>query len=391
MLIFWVDIRYTDNMKVRIEIDTRTFVRFWLVVIGFALAILAVYRAREALLVLGISAFLALALNSPVTRLARHLPGRSRVGGTAIAYVVVVVILAAFIFLVIPPIIEQTVHFAQTVPGLVDNATTQWHSVSDFIARYHMQPQVDNLVASVKHMTDNLTANSGQIIVGGVGSLLSFITALILVLVLTFLMLVEGPEWLERLWGSYTNEEKMKAHHNLARRMYMVVNGYVTGQLTVSAIGGALAGLAVFVMSFIVPEIPADLALPAIAITFVLSLIPMFGATFAGLLIMLLLMFNNVTAGIIYIVYFFIYQQVENNLVAPSIQSRKLDLSPLAVLVAVTVGLYVFGILGGIISIPVAGCVKVLIEDYLGRAKKERDKSEKPLAKLAKKIQGEKA
>lgn len=378
-------------MKVRIEIDTRTFVRFWLVVIGFALAILAIYRAREALFVIGMSAFLALALNSPVTRLARHLPGRSRVGGTAIAYVVVVALLAAFVFLVIPPIIEQTVHFARTVPGLVDNATTQWHGVSNFIARYHMQSQVDTLIASVKHTTDHWTANFGQILVGGVGSLLSFITALILVLVLTFLMLVEGPEWLERLWGTYTDEEKMKYHRALARRMYAVVNGYVTGQLTVSAIGGVLAGLAVFVLSIFVDKIPADLALPAVAITFVLSLIPMFGATFAGLLIMLLLMFNNITAGLIYIVYFFIYQQLENNLVAPSIQSKRLDLSPLAVLIAVTVGLYVFGIIGGIISIPVAGCIKVLIEDYLNRAKTERVKSEKPLVKLAKKIQGEKA
>ncbi|HEU0266167.1 MAG TPA: AI-2E family transporter, partial [Candidatus Saccharimonadaceae bacterium] len=129
--------------------------------------------------------------------------------------------------------------------------------------------------------------------------------------------------------------------------------------------------------------------LPTMAITFTLSLIPMFGATIAGLLIMLLLMFNNITAGLIYIVYFFVYQQVENNFVAPTIQSRKLELSPLAVLVAVSIGLYVFGILGGIISIPVAGCIKVLIEDHLKHAKKERRKSERPLGKLVKKLEGE--
>lgn len=378
-------------MKVRIEIDTRTFVRFWLVVIGFAVAILAIYRAREALLVVGISAFLALALNGPVTRLARHLPGKSRAGGTAIAYIVVVAILAAFVFLVVPPIIEQTIHFARTVPALVNNATEQWHGVNHLITKYHAEDQVNNVIASIKHTTDSWTSNFGKVVVGGVGSLLSFITGLILVLVLTFLMLVEGPEWLERLWGTYTDKEKMKHHHELARRMYTVVNGYVTGQLTVSAIGGALAGLAVFVLSLFVPEIPANLSLPAMAITFVLSLIPMFGATIAGLLVMLLLMFNSVTAGVIYIVYFFVYQQLENNLVAPSIQSRKLDLSPLAVLIAVTIGLYVFGILGGIISIPVAGCVKVLVENYLKHAGTERKNSEKPLAKLVKKVHGEKA
>ena len=85
-------------MKTRIEIDTKTFVRFWLVVIGFAFAILAVYSARTALILLGIAFFLALALNAPVTYLATHLPGKSRVGGTAIAYVLVLAVLGVFAF-----------------------------------------------------------------------------------------------------------------------------------------------------------------------------------------------------------------------------------------------------------------------------------------------------
>jgi predicted PurR-regulated permease PerM len=62
-------------MKVRIEIDTKTFVRFWLVVIGFIGIIFAAYSARTALVILGTSLFLALALNGPVSRLAKHLPG----------------------------------------------------------------------------------------------------------------------------------------------------------------------------------------------------------------------------------------------------------------------------------------------------------------------------
>lgn len=376
-------------MKVRIEIDTRTFVRFWLVVIGFVFAIFAIFKAREALLIIGIAFFLALALNGPVSWIARHLPGRSRAGGTTIAYVLVIAVLGAFLFLVVPPIVQQTVHFAKTVPGLVDNATTQWHGINHLIDKYNLQPQVNDAIISIKQSTAHMTANIGSKVVGGVGSVLGVLTSTIIVLVLTFLMLVEGPEWAERLWGVYDDERRMKHHRTLAERMYQVVSGYVTGQLAVSAIGGLLAGLAVFVLSMVFHQIPTNLTLPTMAITFTLSLIPMFGATIAGLLIMLLLMFNDVTAGLIYIVYFFVYQQVENNFVAPSIQSRKLELSPLAVLVAVTVGLYVFGILGGIISIPIAGCIKVLIEDHLKHAKKERHKSERPLTKLIKKLEGE--
>lgn len=375
-------------MKVRIEIDTKTFVRFWLVVIGFAFAILAIYSARTALIILGIAFFLALALNAPVTKLAKHLPGKSRVGGTAIAFVLVIALVGGFMFLVVPPIAQQTSKFIDTVPTLVDNASKQWSGFGSFVDKYHLQPQVDKAVNSAKDNSTKWAADIGKNLVTGVGSLLATLTASLLVLVLSFLMLVEGPSWLKRIWGIYNDEDRMEYHRNLTHRMYEVVTGYVTGQLTVSAIGGLASGLTVFVLSFFF-DIPANLALPAIAITFTLSLIPMFGATIAGLLITTLLAFNNLTAAIIFIIFFVIYQQIENNFVSPVIQSRKLELSALAVLGSVTIGLYVFGLAGGIISIPIAGCIKVLLEDYLTRAKHNRVKSEKPLVKLAKKLQGE--
>ena len=173
--------------------------------------------------------------------------------------------------------------------------------------------------------------------------------------------------------------------------MYTVVTGYVTGQLTVSSIGAVTAGAVVFILSLIFPGVPSNLALPTVAIAFTLSLIPMFGATIGGVIVTLLLISNNLTAGIIFAIFFIIYQQIENNFISPTIQSKRVELSPLAVLASVTVGLYVFGLAGGIISIPVAGCVKVLLEDYLARAKRNRARSEQPLAKLVKKIQGEEA
>jgi predicted PurR-regulated permease PerM len=375
-------------MKVRIEIDTKTFVRFWLVVIGFAFAILAIYSARTALIILGVAFFLALALNAPVSLLARHLPGKSRVGGTAIAYVLVVALLATFAFLVVPPIVQQTLKFADSLPGLVQGAQGQWQGLNEFIDRYHLQPQVDQAVNSIKGNATGWAADLGRNFVSGVGSVVGTITSLFLVLVLSFLMLVEGPEWLRRLWGIYNDKNRMERHRALISRMYNVVTGYVTGQLTVSAIGAGASGLVVFILSFFF-NVPANLALPTIAIAFTLSLIPMFGATIGGILISLLLAFNDFGAAIVFIIFFIVYQQVENNFVSPTIQSKKVELSALAVLASVTVGLYMFGLAGGIISIPIAGCLKVLLDDYLARARRKRVESEKPLVKLVKKLTNE--
>lgn len=378
-------------MKVRIDIDTRTFVRFWLVMIGFALAALAIYSARTALIILGTSFFLAMALNVPVATLSKWLPGKSRVGATALSYVAVVAILIGVVAFVIPPIVQQTAKFAQNIPTMVETVTSQWQGVGGFIEEYNLQEQVDTAMESIKQNASSWAAGIGQGFVSGVGSFFGFVTASILVLVLTFLMLVEGPAWRRKWLSIYQDDDRMKRHKMLVDRMYGVVTGYVTGQLTVSAIGATAAALAVFLLSVFIPEVPANLAMPTAAITFVLSLIPMFGAMIGGTIVTLLLLFNNIPAGIIYAVYFVVYQQVENNFISPHIQAKKIDLSALAVLASVTIGIYVFGVVGGIIAIPIAGCVRVLIEYYLAKARNRREQSKKPIAKLVKKLQGDEA
>jgi len=352
-------------MKTRIDIDTRTFVRFWLVVIGFGVAILAIVTASTALLILGISLFLALALSVPVARLSRFLPGKSRVGATAIAYIAVIAILGAIITLVIPPIVQQTAKFVQTVPSVVQTATDGSQELRNLIADYNLQPQVDQAVESIQASAAGWAGNVGQNIIASVGSFFSFVTALILVLVLTFFMLVEGPKWMKRIWSVYNDKTRREKHKRVVGKIYGVFTGYVIGQLTVSAIGATAAGLAVFVLSLIFPALPASLAFPTAAITFTLSLIPMFGATIGGILVTILLAFNSIPAAIIYAIYFVVYQQIENNFISPHIQARRIDLSALAVLAAVTIGLYMFGIIGGIIAIPIAGSIRVLIEEYL--------------------------
>ena len=377
-------------MKVRIEIDTKTFVRFWLVVIGFGLAGLMIYASREALMIIGTALFLALALNYPVKKIAGWLPGKSRLGGTALAFTSLIVFLIAMVWFVVPPIVQQSAKFAATIPALVDQANEQWHGVGRFIDENGLREQVDTAAENVKQQAAGIATKVGTNILSSFGSLASFIASLFLVIVLAFLMLLEGPEWMRRIWGLYNDQAKMKHHRRLADKVYNVVTGYINGQLTVSGIGSLVAGLFVFGMSFFVAEIDANLAMPTILLTFVLSLIPMFGATLAGGLVTLLLALNSITAAIVYLVFFIIYQQIENNFISPAIQAKKVELSALAVLVAVTVGLYVSGLVGVVVAIPVAGTIKVFLEDYLERAKHERVEQEKPLKKLAKKLQGAK-
>lgn len=351
--------------------------------------IFAAYSARTALIIIGTALFLALALNGSVSRLANYLPGRSRSLSTAIAFTLVVAFLAAVVFLVIPPIVQQTSKFIDNAPEMLRAVSTQWHGIGNLVEKYHVQPQVDQAVTAIKDDAAKWMTSFSHNLVSGVGSAFSLFTAMLLVLVLTFLMLVEGPMWLDRIWSLYQDRDRMESHQRLVSRMHAVVSGYVSGQLTVSAIDGICAGATVFVLSQFFSAVPSNLALPSIAICFTLSLIPMFGATIAGIVVTLLLFVNSVPASIVFAIYFMVYQQVENNIIQPRVQSKRIELSPLAVLAAVTIGLYVFGIAGGIISIPIAGCLKVVLEDYLERSRKQRKQSDKPLVKLLKKAAGE--
>jgi predicted PurR-regulated permease PerM len=347
-----------------------------------------VYSARTALIIIGSALFLAIALSPPVSRIAKILPSRSRVLGTALSYIAVVILLGGFIFLVVPPIVQQTAKVVETIPSLVNTATKQYSGLNNFIEHYQLQPQVDKTLSSIQDSASILAKDVGANLVSGIGSFFSAVFALVLVLVLAFLMLIEGPVWMERIWNVYNDQERMEHHKGIVTRMYGVVTGYVTGQLTVSAIDGLLSGLVVFVLSLIF-NVPSNFAIPAAAIMFLFSLVPLFGSTIGALLVSFVLVFNDPTAALIFLVFIVIYQQIEGNYVIPKIQSKRIDLSPLAVLASVTLGVYLFGIAGAIISIPIAGSVKILIEEYLKRAKKRREKSKRPLNKFIKRIQEE--
>jgi len=300
----------------------------------------------------------------------------------------VIAILGMFVFLVVPPIVQQTAKVAETIPTLVNGATNQYKGLNAFVDHYQLRPQVDSALESIKQSASSLAQTVGTNLVSVIGSFFFTVTSTILVLVLAFLMLIEGPVWMKRIWGVYNDQERMEYHRAIVQRMYSVVTGYVTGQLSVSAIAGSVAGLVVFVLSFIF-NVPANFSLPAAAIVFVLSLIPMFGAMIGAILVSLVLVFNDPTAALVFLIFFIIYQQVEANFISPKIQSKRIDLSALAILGSVTIGIYLFGIAGGIISIPIAGSIKVLMEEYFKRAKRNRTNSTLPFSKLLKKIQGE--
>ena len=376
-------------MKMKIDIETQTFVRFWLVVIGFAAVIGALFLARGPLLLIAIALFLALALNSPVSRLAKRLPGKSRVGATAIAYVAVIALLGTILFFAVPPIVEQTAKFTATVPSLIDKATSQKPLLDNFVNQYNLRGALDSAVANVKGQAAQLSQDLATVLVNIVTGAVGWLLGLIIILVLAFLMLIEGPAWMKQIWDLYEDPEKLEDHRATLEKMYRVVAGFVNGQLFVAAIASVITFVVIIIMSLVSGlGVPANLALPLASIVLMLEVIPMIGAPMATVIGGLVLLLNSPVAALIFVIYYVIYQQIEGNFIVPRIQSRSVDLSALWIIIAILIGSLTFGLLGALLSIPIAGCLRVLLIDYLAYTKKRRahQKEPKGIAKLIKHV-----
>ncbi len=369
------------TMKMKIDIDIRTFVNFFAVFAGFVLAALLIKKLAPALGILFVSFFLALALNPPVTRLARLLPRNSRVIATALSYIVVLVLLGGLLVLAVPPAVKQSVNFAQQVPGYIDQLQRQQGPVRSFFARYGLQTQLDAAVENAKNQSAAVAKNIGSGFVGGVSLALNGLVTIITVLVLTFLMLIEGPRWMDRFWALYQNPVKRERHRHIVKRMYRTVSAYVNGQVMVASIAASGTAITLLVLSSFLP-VPVGIIIPLAGIVWLTSMVPMIGATIGATLVTLVLLFNSPAAALVFLVYFIVYQQIENNLIQPVVQSRTVELSALGVLTAVLLGINLAGILGGLVAIPTAACLRILINDYLEHRQQPADEAKSALGRV---------
>ena len=376
-------------MKVKIEIDTKTLIRFWLVIFGFIILAGAIWIAKDVLIMIIIAAFLALALNSPVAKIAKILPGSSknRVGATAVAYLIIVLIFGALFSVLTPIITDQVKHFSKDLPQIVQNYTGEQSGIRRFITENHLEGMISQAVDSVTRSINSSVSKLGDVFFGSIASIVGWIISLFMVLAMAFLMLVEGPDLIDKIFKVfYTDKILEKNHRRILSRMYGTVSGYVSSIVTICSISATCGSIATAILALIF-GFPISLIAPIAVLLFVFGMIPMVGTTIAGVLSALIIGLNLPTAGLIFLAYFLIYQQIENNVISPMVQARNNQLSALIIFVALTVGVYAFGLLGALLAIPLAACAKILVQEQLkSRKRRSREENSERLVELLKKI-----
>jgi predicted PurR-regulated permease PerM len=336
-----------------VDLRARTIFRFLAIAIAVAVTLEVVWIARHVIAWIVIALFLALALDPLVGLIQR----RGRLGrGLAIAvtYLLVILVILGVSATFVPKLADEVNGFVQASPNYVHDLTQGRGRLGFLERKYHV---VEKVRAQVKQGGTTKVLGLSGAALSATKSVITIIAATVTIVFLTFFMLLEGGDWVERCYSLFPEESRPR-WRRVGYDIYKTVGGYVTGNILISLIAGA--SITVVLLALGVPYAVALGLLVAL-----LDLIPLAGATVAGVIVTTVAFLHTVPAGIIVLVFFIVYQQLENHFLQPVIYGRTVQLSPLTVLISVLVGAELAGIIGALAAIPVAGAIQVLVRDQL--------------------------
>ena len=335
-----------------------------LITIALAVAVYllgqVVYKLREILLLVVVAGFVALLLN-PVVLLLDHTVVKRR--GSAVA-IVTAVALVAFIGLAYAfgnPLAHALGNLIHNLPGYVKSAEKGRGPLGGLVRKYHLQHWVQQNLPKLEHFATNLSKPALTV---GKGAL-NLVIALFAIFILVVLMLLEGPKvsnGLLRMMAPQRGERVSR----IAAEVHRSVTGYMLGNFITSII----AGVVVFVTLTIVGVPYALLWSLWVALV---DFLPMIGGALAGIptVIFAFIAGHGFTAGIVTLIVFLAYTQIENHILNPVVMSRTVKMNPLLVLIAVLVGANIGDLVGGffggfvgtLLAIPVAGSIQVIVRE----------------------------
>jgi predicted PurR-regulated permease PerM len=343
-----------------VDLRPRTILRVLLIVLAVGIVLEVLWVSRHVLAWVVIAMFLALALDPAVNWIERR--GRIKRGpAIAITYVIALIVIVAIGATFIPKLIDEFNGFVQALPNYVHDLTHGRGRLGFLERKYHV-------VEKVREQVQNGGATKVLGLSGAAlsitKSIITIIAATVTIVFLTFFMLLEGRSWVDRAY-SLLPEESQPRWRQVGGEIYRTIGGYVTGNIVISLIAGASMTIVLLIMG-----VPYAVALGLI-VAF-LDLIPLAGATIAGIIVTVVAFLHSVPAGIVIVVFVVVYQQIENHFLQPVIYGRTVELSPRAVLVSVLVGAELAGVLGALAAIRVAGALQVIVRDQLAHRRPAR-------------------
>jgi predicted PurR-regulated permease PerM len=323
------------------------------VVVVAVLALYLIYLLRQPLGWLVLAGFIAVAASGPVRFMQRWMRR-----GFAIALVYIAVILMPFVIagVLVPPIVDQANNLATNAPKYAhDLAQTvrDNKTLHDLDKKYDLTGKIQEQAAKLPGKVGDAAGVLASLGAGIVSSIFAGVT----ILILSIFMVGAAPRWRQAFVGLH-HEKRAEALNRLFDRTANAVGGYVRGALLQAVIAGFTSWIVLEILG--VPY-PVALAL----VIALLDLVPLVGATLGAVIVGIVTLFNDFpTATIVWAVWSVVYQQVENTVIQPRIQSRAVQVEPFVVLVAVLFGSTLFGVFGALLAIPAAATLQIAVYEY---------------------------
>ncbi|HUA30033.1 MAG TPA: AI-2E family transporter [Streptosporangiaceae bacterium] len=327
------------------------------VAVAFGLANL-IYRLRDVVLLIVVAGFIALLLNPLVVALQRW---KIRRRGWAVA---IVTLWGVLVFLGLTlafgvPLVNGLTHLINSLPSYISKAEHGKGPIGHLVTKYHVQRWIKQNTPKLLGYSKNLAAPALSV---GKGAL-SLSLALLTIFILCVLLMLEGPKIRHGLL-SMMQPERAERYTRVAREVNNSVTGYMLGNFMTSII----AGVVVFV-ALLATGVPFPF-LWALWVALV-DFLPMIGGALAGIPVVLFAAAHSLSAGIITLVVFLVYTQIENHILNPVIMSRTVKVNPLLVLLSILIGASIGSWIGGIfgafvaalLAIPAAGALQVLVRE----------------------------
>ncbi|CAN5540877.1 AI-2E family transporter [soil metagenome] len=352
----------TSTATGRPDVPWRTILATLAVVVAAYVGFLALRELSRVIAWLVVAGFCAIVLTPAVDAVERRLHLR-RALATSIVFVLGLVLIVGILYSFIRPVVDQVSKFVEDLPEQVEEAREGRGPLGDIVERYDLDETLEENEERIQESLRSAGTPALGVVRGVFNGLLSFVT----ILVLTFLMLLRGPELCRGALGLVPERHRERVRV-VAADGARAVSGYMFGNLVISVVAGV--STLIFLLVAGVPYAGVIAVWVAFA-----DLIPLVGATLGAIPTILVAFLHSTPAGIAAIVFYVVYQQFENHVLQVTVMSRTVDVNPLTVLVSVLAGIELFGFLGALLAIPVAGVIQVVVrnlyDERRGRLKYE--------------------
>jgi len=332
---------------------TRRMFQTVVTVAGVGLLIALLWATRDALILIYISALIAMGL-SPVVKLIErpHRSGtRRRVPRWLAILAIYIVVVGVFVFvglLVIPPLISQASSLWARLPG-------EFNRLQNFLISHKLLSHEVTLEQAVQNAPSGSGGNAVGTVLVAISSVIGGLFGLITILILTFYLLLEASSMFDYLVRfvplGRRGDVALAARQGVAK-----VSAWLRAQFILAGVMGTFAAVGLGLMN--VPYFYVIALIAAVGET-----IPVVGPIIGGLAAVAVAITVSPKLALMVGVYFLVLHQLEANILVPKIMERSVGVSPVAVMIALLIGGSLMGIVGAILAVPTAALISVIVEE----------------------------